>query len=260
MASNKEPIFIIGYPKSGNTWLARICADALDSPIVTGDDPVNQADKKQTYGGKFAIYKLHYSQWSKPDYITEASKILYVVRDLRDVLISGYFFNHQGHDENRVAITRRKNIFNSALRIYFDHQIRRMTKRWTSHELTVLRNLLNGNKNTVGNWSNHVNYWTSFPNVCVVKYEDLFEDAYSAIKMAFDKIAVIWDEQRLPESIERQSFKRRKHAFQAKGDEVNTIFLRKGVAGDWKRFLDEKAVKSIKQAHGPTMKRFGYEI
>ena len=95
MNSGKEPIFVIGYPKSGNTWLARICADTLDSPIVTGNDSVNRADKKQNYRGKFEIYKLHCSKQSTPDRIIKSSKIFYVVRDFRDILISGYFFNHK---------------------------------------------------------------------------------------------------------------------------------------------------------------------
>ena len=112
MSSEKEPIFVIGYPKSGNTWLARLCSDALDSPIVTGNDPINQAGKKQNYAGEFVIYKAHYSQRDKPNNITQCSKILYIVRDFRDVLISSYFFNYKRHDENRVTLTSSRNLLN----------------------------------------------------------------------------------------------------------------------------------------------------
>lgn len=260
MASCKEPIFIIGYPKSGNTWLARLCADILDSPVVSGNDPVNQADKKQNCSGDFEIYKFHYSKHSKPDYITQSSKIIYVVRDLRDVLISGYFFNHQSHDENRIILTRKRNILNNVLRMYFDHQVHRMIKKWTSHELVVLRNFLKGNENLVGNWSDHVNYWIKFPNVCVINYEDLLEDAYSVMKLAFRNLGIHCFDQCLRESIERQSFNKRKKEFQEKRDEVNTKFMRKGVAGDWRRFLDEKTLLRIKRRHGDTMNLLGYEI
>ena len=100
----KEPIFVIGYPRSGNTWLARLTADALDSPMVGGDNPIDQADNKHNYTGEFVIYKSHYSKKSKPDFITEYSKILYIVRDFRDVLISGYFYNHRSNSEKRILL------------------------------------------------------------------------------------------------------------------------------------------------------------
>lgn len=260
MNLDKEPIFIIGYPKSGNTWLARICADALDSPIVTGDDPVNQADKKKNYRGKFEIHKLHCSKQDKPDYVEETSKIFYVVRDFRDILISGYFFNHKGHNEKRIMLGDRKCLLDNGLKMYFNHQIKRMTKHWTSHELTVLRNFLNGRKNFVGNWSDHIDYWIKFPNVYIVKYENLLEDTYFVMKRAFVYLGINYSDQCLREAIERQSFKKRKQEFHSKKDEINQRFMRKGVSGDWKHFLDEKRVKYVKQVHGVTMNGLGYEI
>jgi hypothetical protein len=260
MNLNKEPIFVIGYPKSGNTWVARICADTLDSPLVTGNDPVNQADKKQEYKGEFEIYKLHCSKQSKPDYITKSSKIFYVIRDFRDILISGYFFNHKYHDEKRVMLKSGKSFLNTMSKLYFKHQMRRMTKHWTSHELTVLRNFFKKRKNTCGNWSDHVGYWTNFPNVCVVKYEDLLKDAYSIMRQAFNRLGINYSDRCLIGAIESQSFKKRKQEFQSKKDEINIRFMRKGVSGDWQHFLDEKMIKRVKQIHGKTMNQLGYKI
>lgn len=258
---DKEPIFVIGYPKSGNTWLARLTSDALDSPMVGGDNPIHQADKKQSYAGEFVIYKAHYTKKDKPDYITEYSKIFYIVRDFRDILISGYFYNNSIHDESRVLLRESKKFdINMIYRLYFNHQIRRMIKKWTSHELTVFFNLINRKKDTLGNWSNHVNYWMEFPNVCIVKYEDLLNDTYNILKILFNKIEINCSEGRLVEAIERQSFNRRKREFEERGDRVNVRFLRKGVSGDWKRFLDERMLELIKQSHGVTMNKLGYEI
>ena len=30
----KNKVIITGYPKSGNTWLTRLIAEALDSPVI----------------------------------------------------------------------------------------------------------------------------------------------------------------------------------------------------------------------------------
>ena len=272
----KEPIFIIGYPKSGNTWLARLTADAFNSPMVGGDNPIDQADKEQSHTGQFLIYKSHYSKQSKPDCIKESSKIIYIVRDFRGVMVSGFFYNHRGTNEYKYtignALSLRLHLFH---RYYFRRQVNRMIRKWQGSELTVCRNNIKKFISilryfvfrekwpmslSVGNWSEHVNYWIEFPNACVVKYEDLLADTFTTLKSSFSKIKISCSDQRLVEVIERQSFKIRKNEFQKKGDQVNTKFMRKGVAGDWKRFLDEKMIQHIKKAHGPTMNRLGYGL
>jgi len=273
---DKEPIFIIGYPKSGNTWLTRLIADTLDSPMVGGDNPIDQADKKQRYLGDFVIYKSHYSEQSKPDYIRKYSFILYIVRDFRDVLVSGFFFNHKGSSEDKYTIENTLNHrFHPSHRYYFKHEIRRMVNKWQGNELTLFKNNI---KNTVlflkhlvvrdkrpttlsvGNWSNHVNYWIGFPNANIVRYEDLLTDTYTTLKTLFSKMGVSCPERRIVEAVERQSFKTRKKQFEKNCDYINMRFMRKGVAGDWKRFLDKDMIELIKKEHGETMNRLGYEI
>lgn len=259
--SNRKQLFVIGYPKSGNTWLARLCADALDAPMVGGENPIDKADEKQIYKGKFLIFKKHCSEKSKPEYITESSKVFYIVRDFRDILVSGFFFNHRNYDHNKLVLSNANKIdINRIYRLYFNHQIRRTIKRWTSHELVVFLNFINRRKSTFDSWGEHVNYWIEFPNVCVVKYEDLLADTFTTLKKSFSKIKISCSDGRLLEAIEHQSFKNRKKAFEEKGDQVNAKFMRKGVTGDWKRFLDEKMIQRIKKAHGLTMNRLGYEI
>jgi len=272
----KEPIFIIGYPKSGNTWLARLAADALDSPMVGGDNPIDQADKKQSYVGEFIVSKSHYSEQSKPKYITEYSKILYVVRDFRDVLVSGFFHNHRDSNETKYTIENPLNLsLHSFHRYYFRWQAKRMISKWQGSEVAVFRNNIKKFISTlryfvlrekwpmslsVGNWSEHVNYWIEFPNACVIRYEDLLVDTFTTLKSSFSKIKISCSDQRLVEAIERQSFKTRKKEFQKNGDQVNVKFMRKGIAGDWKGFLDKDMIERIKKEHGATMNRLGYEI
>jgi|GEM_PF-5843690 len=256
---NKEPIFVIGYPKSGNTWVTRICADLFDSPVVTGRDPVNQADHKGSYAGKYEIYKLHSSHRDRPDFVTDSSYIIYVVRDFRDVLVSGYFFNHS-HKEDWVLLETHGTVFHQLCRIYFSHQVRRMIYRWTPHEWTAFQQFLKGAKNFVGNWSEHVRYWTGFSNVAVVRYEDLLDDTYSVMKKTFIQLGIDYSDEDLYQTIKNQAFQKRKKDFQSRADKVNTRFLRRGVSGDWKRFLSEDMIESIREHHGNMMRSMGYDI
>ena len=255
---NKVPIYVIGYPKSGNTWVARILSDLLDSPIETGDDPINQADNNKDFSGNYNIFKGHYSRCSRPEYISNNSKIIYVVRDFRDVLISGFFFCHNDFPEEKVLI-RSTGFFSYLYKIYFYHQLRRMTKKWISHELTVIRNFIYSHpKNNVGSWSDHVKYWSTEPNISVVRYEDLLNNPHGAIEGILSDIDVAYNCINIDKTIERQSFANRKRDFVKSNDNINNKFLRKGGSGDWKRFLNSQTIKIIENRHGCVMRSFGY--
>ena len=67
-------------------------------------------------------------------------------------------------------------------------------------------------------------------------------------------------EQKFMGAIKRQSFKVRKNQFEKIGEHVNVMFMRRGAAGDWRKFLDERTLQRIKKAHGPVMFRLGYNI
>lgn len=274
--SNREPIFVIGYPKSGNTWFARLLADALDSPMVGGKNPIDIADigLNHSHSGGYIIHKLHHSERSRPAYIREGSKVFYIVRDVRDVLVSGFFHFHRNAGEDKYTLKASCVASHLFYRYYFFWETSRMIKKWQGTEIDMFKHKIkrllgalyhfenekNANGLHIGNWSEHVNYWIEFPNACVVRYEDLLADTYTTLKNLFGKTGIRCSEQHLIEVIKRQSFKVRKKEFQKKGDQINTKFMRKGVAGDWKRFLDEKLIQRIKKAHGPTMNRLGYEI
>ncbi len=256
--TEKVPIYVIGYPKPGNTWVARLLSDLLDSPIEAGDDAVNQADNDKEFRGDYSIVKGHYSRSSRPEYISNNSKIIYVVRDFRDVLISGFFFCHNNFPEKKILI-KSNEFFSSFYKIYFYHQLRRMTKKWVSHELTVIRNYIyRSPKNTVGSWSDHVKYWTAQPNISVVRYEDLLHNPIESIDGILSGIDVTHHHASIGETIERQSFSNRKDNFLRSDDEVNHKFLRKGGSGDWKRFLNSQAIKRIEDTHGRVMRGLGY--
>ena len=255
-----EPIYVIGYPKSGNTWVARLLSDLLDSPIEAGDDPINQADNSKEFHGYYRIIKGHYSRSNRPAYISNHSKIIYIVRDFRDVLISGFFFSHNNFPEQKIVINSKER-FSSFYKLYFYHQLRRMTKKWVSHELTLLRNFIyRSPKNTVGSWNDHVEYWIGQPNIVVVRYEDLLNNPFETVEKILSGIDVCQHFLNIDETIERQSFSNRKNGFLRSNDKANFKFLRNGGSGDWKRFLNEKAIKRIEITHGRVMRSLGYTM
>lgn len=276
-STSKETIYVIGYPKSGNTWLTRLVGDVLDCSYSDGLDSPEKDFDANNRSGKYSIIKSHYSQKSKSTAINEDTRILYVTRNFCDVLISAFFRSHRKTDEDNYLVNNcnKAKICHLSYRMYFNHQMRRMVKKWQGPELTSIKHAVRrvyqnskaffyGTKKQerfyVGNWSDHVNYWVDFPNVVVIRYEDLLDDCPKFLRKALDELKIEYDPSRIEAACQRQSFKRKKEYYAQNDDQTNFTFLRKGIAGDSQRFLEKNILDLIEEKHGTTMRKLGYEI
>ena len=81
-----------------------------------------------------------------------------------------------------------------------------------------------------------------------------------SITNAFNQINIRYDKKRMLFAIDNQDFKKRKKIYQENKDKEKFLFLRKGIEGDWIRFLTDSMLKAIKNKHGKVMREFGYDI
>ena len=154
MVKNKESIYVIGFPKSGNTWLARLLAEITQSEIESSNSVDSADNSAMRRRGGHLICKQHDSV---KEFSLEDVPIVYIIRDVRDVLVSAFFFNNRFVTEDLVKLdSNLRGIKRLLYRLYFWNQIRRMNRQWCGNELTVLRNWIHGRKSTVGSWSEHV--------------------------------------------------------------------------------------------------------
>ena len=97
MNKNKN-ILIVGYPKSGTNWLSRLVAEVLQCNF-NGDWGFDTKNASrlifENTNSEYQVFKSHHffsdikTASKEPIY-----KIIYIVRDPRDIVISGtYFFN-----------------------------------------------------------------------------------------------------------------------------------------------------------------------
>jgi hypothetical protein len=255
--NNKEPIYVIGFPKSGNTWLARLLAEITQSKIEASNT-VDVADNSATRRGVHLIFKIHDSV---KEFSLEEVPIIYIVRDVRDVLVSAFFFNNGFVAEDLVKVdSNLRGIKRLLYRLYFWNQIRRMNRRWCGNELSVLNSWIHGRKNTVGSWSEHVESWVKDSRVVVVKYEDLLCDAVGELKKILGFLEIDVDDGILEEAILNQSFKKKKSKFMDAGDSRNVKFLRSGKQGGWREFLSPAMAKEIEKTHADVMRNFDYKL
>lgn len=275
-----EPIYIISYPKSGSTWMKRLVSEILDSPLgqISRENGFVQMDEGDEKKGNYKILHCQYSKIDKPKKIDKKSKIIYIVRDFRDVVVSS-FFHHYRIDENLVLlekyansdnITHIKRLFWRGL--VFNLEMAKGIRYWASISggktfvrfikgILTLRWTHDLKGSGVGRWDENVQYWSNYSeNVAVVKYEDLLKNPFETIIHSFNKINIPYDEDVIRRAIINQSFSKKKKDFAKLGMSYEYTFMRKGIQGDYRRFLNKRMINLIKKRYGKFMCSIGYDI
>lgn len=263
----EAPIYVIGYPKSGNTWLLRMLCEICDANINQTDE-INRATYKESR--KNIIHKSHFEDISK---LHSNGKFIYIVRDIRDVLVSGFFYTHHFINENSVINKNNIDIGSLLFRCYFKYQIKQLNLRWQYNKVTTFKHwilsLLVKLKDLITrrqplpkkinlNWSEHISYWANRPNIHLVRYEDLLSNTTLEMEKILNFLHLSYSPEDLNNIVHEQSFQIKKQQFKNKGDIRNTQFMRQGRSGDWIRFLDNELVNEITQSHEKCLLMMGY--
>jgi len=228
-------VFLAGYPKSGNTWLAFLLGDALfdvDMDFVNQGNYVpgvgRHADALPLGVGTGRFLRTH--EPYRPGY----RRAVYVVRDVHDVLVSYY----QHHRMNRVDISLDR----------------------------FVPDFLGGHLDGFGSWMSHVQSWmTSRAELHVVRYEDLRANTEGTLRQALEFLGRADRGDRIPRAIVRNSLDR----MRAKEEEARRVlpefaaldpnfpFVGSSTTAP-KPSLSREQLELVAQAAGPVLERLGY--
>lgn len=231
-----DSILLVEYPKSGGTWLGQLISNYLKIPFPRNRFPIL----------KRSFFHSHYL----PKYnIPKNKKIVYLVRDGRDVLVSLYYHQLLWNEKNQlspkdVKYHRSKVPFNDYENVkdnmsaFIKYTFEEKPSKW--QHFTYM-----------GNWYEYNTLWLQEikkrDNIYLIKYEDLLENPFETTKKMlhnfFGEKEV--DEAYLEEIISNFSFEnqsKRKH-----GEENKNSFLRKGIQGDWKNYFNESDKQLFKK-------------
>lgn len=159
-------------------------------------------------------------------------KAVQIIRDGRDVAVSGWFHNlRTGGDKFKQKFPT------------LSHYIRYLIKN---------------------HWLPYINEARAFgkqhPNrYFELKYEDLHVNANATISKLFQFLEVDSAEKMITQCIDSASFKKITKG-RNEGQEDRRSFFRKGVAGDWKNHFDQQALDTFMQLGGQMLRDLGYEI
>lgn len=238
--------FLVGYPKSGTTWLRFLVANLAypDQQISFENierfipDPALHHDSNLIKMKSPRILKTH--RVFDPRF----RKIVMIVRDPRDVMISYHKF----------CIKMRK--FSSE-----------------ASRLEFIEAFLSGQIDGYGTWEQNIGSWWGALNhepdrLHLVRYEDLTSDPIEKMTKIASFLQLERTAEQIQSAVERSSAnemrkleKQTAHKWKALRDgDQNIAFVGKAQPNAWESKLDQEEVQRIESKWKPTLERFGYSI
>jgi hypothetical protein len=232
-------MFVIGYPKSGNTWLCYLLAYCLNAQFDNFDDPgphnINGEFMEKYLTGRLShhsyqgeigkLWKTHQLNILNRD----NQPVIYLVRDGRDVMVSYYFYKNYYLKNNRGGV-----------------------------EIDEKEKISNFIKSYTLEWINHVKEGLKLYSNIIVRYEDLKESTELSLSEIFEKLKLRISLPIIRESIEIFDFKN--IANRKPGKEERSSFFRKGIVGDWKNHFSKDDLKFFYRKAKYVLNRLGYII
>ncbi len=180
------------------------------------------------------------------------AKLVYIVRDGRDVLISERFRNLV--EESKFLKTEDKRIIeelrkdqtpftNGTRSIFTETVIRRVAKGW----VTNVQATEEEGKRLFGD------------HYCSLRYEDLLESPYEELTRLWKFLGVKKIDKSLEEKIKAEMESNPDEEWQAKRNEEIASFLPKGHAGNWERLFTARDKSLFKEVAGEMLIKWNYE-
>lgn len=246
LAVYPDDTFIVSYPRSGNTWTRFLIANLLhaEEPATFANierlipDCEAQSSRYMKSIPRPRVIKSH--EYFDPRY----KKVIYIVRDPRDVVLSYYDFQRKYRQiEDGFPLPR------------------------------YVRDFTEGRLNSAdwGTWAENVATWYYTRNgtsgFLLLRYEDMVAQTGPELAKIARFFGVEASAALVRQTIERSSAEEMRKLEKAQGAEwVSTKnkrsdipFVRTATSGGWKSKLPAESVQVIENAWGPLMRALGYE-
>jgi len=231
-----QDIFIVGYPKSGNTWMQSLISgliygiDTRYLPDKLAQEIVPDVHARKIYKrfGNINFFKSHHLP--KPEY----KNVIYLVRDGRDALVSYFHFN---------------------MKLGIQTSLEEMVKE--------------GKGLYPSKWHEHVEAWLQNPyksNMLIVKYEDLLKNAVYELQRVCEFINIERDTDLIERVVKGNDFANMKKKAEKYGglghknwlNEKGKDFFRSGKSGTYKNDLPDHLIEYINHEAEYALRYFNY--
>jgi hypothetical protein len=247
LAVRPDDTFIVSYPRSGNTWTRFLVANLLHpQEAATFADierlvPDAEAQSSRHMRGIPSPRTIKSHSYFDPRY----PRVIYIVRDPRDVVLSYYDFSRKyRHIDDRYPLERYIRDFVTGHLISAD---------W-------------------GTWGENVASWAfargARPGFLLLRYEDMKARPEQELTRIAEFLGIDASPKLLQTTLERSSADRMREMEKTQGkDWVSTKdkrsdipFVRTASTGEWKNKLQPESAAQIESAWGNIMAQLGYEL
>lgn len=241
-----DDTFVVSYPRSGNTWTRFLIANLVNPDESVSfknierliPDTSSQSNRALKRTPRPRIIKTH--QYFDHRY----GRIIYIVRDPRDVALSYYDFQRKYRQ------------------IADDYPLESYVNDFVDGKLISA---------DWGTWEENVASWISTrghsSKFLLLRYEDMIADTTRELARIARHLGIDPSPERLRSAIERSSADRMREMERREENEwvatkkhrKDIPFVRVARAGGWRTQLPESCIARIESAWGGLMMRVGYE-
>jgi len=240
-----DDVFLVSFPKSGNTWTRFLIAN-----LVYPERSANFANIHQLVPDPEGTPKRHFDRMPRPRIIKSHEcfdprypRVIYIVRDPRDVALSQYHYHRK------------------CRKIEDDYSIDKFIVRFLAGETCPH-----------GSWAENVSTWfitrRNDTRFLLLRYEDLVEDTPRELSKIAAFLGLAATPEHLGQAVQRSSADNMRKLEKMQSEDCSVTrtsrqdlpFVRSANSGGWRSALPKPVVAKIEAAWGPLMSWLEYEL
>ena len=243
VTSFDDDVWIVSYPKSGNTWTRFLIAN-----LTSNGAPVDWSNIERRVPDIYYGRDTQYRSLPRPRYFKsheayrpEYRRVVFIVRDPRDVAVS-YF--------------------------HFVKKLRQLPMEATMDDF--METFIAGKIDPYGSWGENVGSWLGArrgsKDFIVVRYEDLMENTELQLARIAEMLSLPADQAMLRRAVENSRADRMREMERNQRGQHKDLktgrsdipFVRAATTGQWQTALTPENARQIQAAWGSTMNELGY--
>ncbi len=241
-----DDVFLTSYPRSGNTWTRFLVGN-----LIYENEPVNFLNVERLVPDMYKTADWVLRRLPRPRVLKSHEcfdpryqKVIYIVRDPRDVAVSNY------HWELKLRS------------IPEGYPIEQFVPRWMKPEFWP----------RIGSWADHVASWVSTrqgqDGFLLLRYEQLQQDPHRELAKVAEFLGFPASPERVKRAVALSSAEHMRELERKQGNRwVATTytrsdkpFVRGAKSGGWKSILPPSTVAYLESRWGELMQNLGYDL